>query len=270
MKIYSTWSDDFDAFEHFFEGHDVQPLPEDFKGLEMDLLIFPGGHDVHPERYGGEIPNNSPYAGWIDEVRDAYESRVFQYMMTGMLKTKKTLAVCRGMQAVNVFLGGALYYDIGTRFGRTHPYTHKVVWQVPTIFSNILTVNSTHHQGLRRMGDNIRPRILAIEPGTSIPEAVLWGDSILGMQFHPELWGDETEMKVFSKGIIDWVEGKSSITTGEEVSEPRLKTKARYSWDTPPEPASFKIPEWMEQNEEEEEIPDDDQYSDDEEPEEEE
>ena len=268
MKIFSTWSDELGAFQRFFEGHEVERLPKDFKGLEMDLLIFPGGHDVHPARYGSTIPENSQYAGWIDEKRDSYESSVFDAVMVEKLKTKKVLAVCRGMQFVNVCLGGSLYYDIQSRFGRSHPITHAINWHLPTVFSSIKTVNSIHHQALRNTGDNMRYRLLAVEPTTSITEAILWGDRILGMQFHPELWRDKIEMQVFSKGIIDWIEGKTSLVVGEKVEETPRKRLSGFEYGSSHQINS----DWfIEPSSDEDEMPEeDDEMLDDEQDEEEE
>lgn len=260
MKIYSTWKDEFSAFQWFFKGHEVLRLPKDYEGLEMDLLLFPGGEDVSPKRYGGKVPNDSSYGGWVDEARDEWEMKVFNDWCRGKIVCKKTLGICRGMQFLNVALGGSLVYDIYSRFGRSHPNIHDIVWQMPTIFSKATKVNSIHHQAVYGVGDNRRYRILAVEPNTSLPEAILWGDSILGMQFHPELMGDAELVSIFAEGIQAWVDGKAPVIDGMPIdtSKPRRYTatfsfaKAEEMLKEVNQPTPT-LPEWFTGSEEEEE-----------------
>lgn len=279
MKIYTTAVDEFSKFARFFEGHEFAMLPEEYEGIDIDLLLFPGGSDIHPKRYGSKLPENSQYKDWIDIDRDTWEFNVIQRVMVGKLAPKKVLGVCRGAQFLNVCMGGRLTYDIFTRYGRHHPAVHRVDWQVKTVFSEITTVNSSHHQAIYNLGDNYRPRILAIEPNTSIIEAVLWGDKYLGMQFHPELWGDLDEMRILSKGILDWVKGKSILVGNSDESESPRRPRRANAWGNPPPGAEEQSqalkafmanweatpPEPPDFEQDDDEIDDDDEDSDDEE-----
>jgi len=226
LNIYVTAGDQFSCFGNFFAGHNFQYLPENYDAkLDVDLLLFPGGADVHPKRYGSRIPDESVYDKWIDENRDEWEFKVMQDISRGSLKPRKVLGVCRGMQFLNVALGGSLTYDIARRYGKPHPNVHAVDWIVPNVFSSVSYVNSLHHQSIYSKGNNLNPIMLGIEPNSEIVEAILWGDRYLGMQFHPELWKNETEMRVFSDGILDWIRGKNRILTGERPVETPKRRK---------------------------------------------
>lgn len=249
MKIYTTALDELSAFRRFFEGHTVELLPKDYSFLPIDLLLFPGGSDVHPKNYGGKIPAKSQYAGWIDEPRDEWELGVFKNFLRGRTKVRKVLGVCRGMQLLNVGLGGTLVYDIASRYGKPHPNVHSITWNMENSFSPIQEVNSIHHQGIYTYGDMLNPRILGNEPNTGVIEAILWGDTILGTQFHPELWGNRDEMRVFSQGILDWVEGKSLVATSnasrERASRERVygDKKLKVSYEYEAVPAAYVVPD---------------------------
>jgi putative glutamine amidotransferase len=221
VKIFTTWTDELRAFRHFFEGHEVNLLPKQYKGLKMDLLIFPGGDDVQPERYGYKMPENSNYAHWVNPERDAWEFQVHEDVIKGKLLTSKVLGICRGMQLLNVAFSGKLIYDIAGRTGNGHPSYHPIKWKVDNIFSSIKMVNSLHHQAIGIHGHDMRYILLGVEPNSGIAEAAMWGDKFLGMQFHPELGGNDEDMRLISKGILDWVEGKNNIITGVELPKSR-------------------------------------------------
>src|SRR5690349_13264398 len=169
MHIYTTTMDEFRAFERFFAGHTFKLLPKDYsKSLDIDLLLFPGGSDIHPNRYGANIPANSGFGEWLDTERDEWEFSVIRDVSLNKLQPTKVLGVCRGMQFLNVAMGGRLTYDIFSRYGRNHPAVHEIRWQMPTVFSSLTHVNSSHHQCIYTIGDNQRPRILGSEPTLSI------------------------------------------------------------------------------------------------------
>lgn len=85
----------------------------------LDGLVLQGGSDIAPESYG-EAPLKPEWAG--DRVRDVYEMELLhEFIEAG----KPVLGICRGLQLINIALGGTLYQDIssqmqGAQIGRAH------------------------------------------------------------------------------------------------------------------------------------------------------
>lgn len=157
-----------------------------------DGFLFSGGVDVDPSYYGEEKLNGTVE---VDPVRDALE-------MTGLgivLKTNKPImGICRGIQSVNVGMGGTLYQDIPSQrpsdichrqsAPATEP-THKVT-TVPGTKLGALTggsfmTNSFHHQGIKTPAPGLRVAALAADGMIEALESV--DDRfILLVQWHPE------------------------------------------------------------------------------------
>src|SRR3974390_5412 len=75
----------------------------------LDALVLEGGSDVWPGSYG-ETPLEERWNG--DRVRDVYEKALLEAFAA---RAKPVLGVCRGLQLVNVALGGTLYQDLDTQ-----------------------------------------------------------------------------------------------------------------------------------------------------------
>src|SRR3990172_6629496 len=177
--------------------------PEEDSKLDIDLLIFSGGEDVDLKRYmdsaGIEKYNDLVSS---NPKRDAVEAKIFDLFMRGTITVNKILGVCRGMQFINVMLGGTLYPDLFS-VGKSHKAYHKIIQNTTHPLNYLTYVNSLHHQGLQGMGNyysdtekEFRYDIIAYEESTQIYEVVTWNrDQILGVQFHPEFFVDNTEVK---------------------------------------------------------------------------
>ena len=76
---------------------------------ECDGILFTGGVDIHPKRYYEHILNDTVS---IDEKRDEME---FAIMEQALKLNKPILAICRGVQLLNVAMGGSLYQDLPTQ-----------------------------------------------------------------------------------------------------------------------------------------------------------
>lgn len=157
-----------------------------------DGFLFSGGVDLDPALYGEEKLNDTVE---VDPVRDALE-------MTGMrliLKTDKPiLGICRGIQSVNVGMGGTLYQDIPSQrpsdicHRQTAPATeptHKVTVEDGTLLRSLLKetvmTNSFHHQGVKDPAPGLR---VAARAGDGMIEALesTTDRFILLVQWHPE------------------------------------------------------------------------------------
>jgi putative glutamine amidotransferase len=160
----------------------------------LDGLLLQGGADVSPKAYG-EQPLKPEWGG--DPVRDAYEVELLHEFMEAK---KPVLGICRGMQLINVALGGSLYQDLPTQHqGRVaHESTdydrnaHPVVFaegsQIAKWYEGIAggRVISIHHQAINRLGRDI---VVEARAGDDdVIEAIRWqGRSfVFGVQWHPE------------------------------------------------------------------------------------
>lgn len=183
------------------------------KVIHGDILIFTGGEDINP-RFYGENPKGCHF--WNDN-RDSTESTIWDMYRAGLIKVKKVLGICRGIQILNVMLGGTLIQDLPS-IGKSHKGIHNIEWQpvVSELFANITIVNSFHHQAIKHIGESARYTVLGKEPNTSVIEAISWydrrgagkGDNILGVQFHPEFFA-KPERENFFSSIEKWIDGES-------------------------------------------------------------
>ena len=164
-------------------------------------LVLTGGEDVEPARYG-----RTPHSKLedTDPARDAAELALIAVARERRLPI---LAICRGIQILNVALGGTLYQDLGSE--RPGPITHTgndsrhAVRVEPgsllerTLGTRSATVNSRHHQAIRDLAPGLRAVAWA-EDG--LIEAAELSDTgggeswTLAVQWHPE---DLTERALF-------------------------------------------------------------------------
>jgi putative glutamine amidotransferase len=157
-------------------------------------LVLTGGEDVAPQRYG-EAPHLA--LGAVNESRDAWELAL---IAAARARGMPTLAICRGIQVLNVAFGGTLVQDIpsqcpsalahadkGGRAARVHEITVDAGTRLARILdAERLTVNSAHHQSIGRVGKGLR--ITARAPDGIVEGAEWVGDDwwAVGVQWHPE------------------------------------------------------------------------------------
>lgn len=149
----------------------------------VDAILLPGGGDVTPALYGGRH-DASVYDA--DAVQDAFDLAVARWAIADGIPL---LAICRGMQVVNVALGGSLVTDMHT--AHRHVST-KVDIEPQSLLSRVvsnqwLTVSCYHHQVVDRLGEGLRSSATTHD---GLIEAVELADRrpgwFLGVQWHPE------------------------------------------------------------------------------------
>lgn len=166
---------------------------EDFS--RCDGFLLSGGVDMHPSAYGNSRVDY-PWATNFNEARDAFELEVFQY---ACLHEKPVLAICRGLQVVNVALGGNLIQDLqeqgfsNHRKGAEADREHLISVEPSSLLFSIAgqsqgLVNSAHHQGLDRIAESLR---VSAWSDDRVVEAIEYMDFdqkpfFLGVQWHPE------------------------------------------------------------------------------------
>ncbi len=151
---------------------------------EFDGLFLSGGKDVSPE-YGGARDLVHPKE--FDRSRDAME---IELLSSAIRNDQPVLAVCRGFQLLNVYMGGTLRSHVDGHIDGSGPSEDHNLTPVPgsrlaraTGHRNFV-VNSRHHQALDRVGD----RLVVTANVGNLVEAVEHDDRlwVVGVQWHPE------------------------------------------------------------------------------------
>ncbi|WP_328870148.1 gamma-glutamyl-gamma-aminobutyrate hydrolase family protein [Streptomyces sp. NBC_00287] len=166
----------------------------------LDGLVIAGGPDVEPVRYGAE---RHPRTGPPARERDAWELALIEAALTARLPL---LGICRGMQLLNVALGGTLVQHLEGHAEVVGVFGGHTVKPVPgTLYAGIApeetSVPTYHHQSVDRLGEGLVPSAHA-EDGTL--EAVeLPGDHwVLGVQWHPEMGEDVRVMRALVEASV--------------------------------------------------------------------
>lgn len=168
------------------------PAIEEYVDL-CDGFLFCGGADITPLLFGQEPVNG---IGETNIALDIFQIR----MMKKVLSTRKpVLAICRGIQILNVACGGTIYQDISLQPGAplNHMQTsssrkdisHKVIVEPNTLLHRItggvIYTNSYHHQTLEHLGTGL---IASAHTSDHTVEAVEMPEHpfVIGVQWHPE------------------------------------------------------------------------------------
>ena len=165
----------------------------------LDGILIPGGVDMSPETFGEE-PH--PRLGRIDPARDRVEMTLTAWAVED---EKPVLGLCRGLQVINVTLGGTLYQDLEAQcpdgikhdYYPTHGYGRDFLAHEVTLAKGSrlrhamehdrIRVNSMHHQGIKTLSPSLM--VSATAPDGLIEAAESAGDHFLvGVQWHPEVF----------------------------------------------------------------------------------
>lgn len=176
---------------------------------QLDGLMLAGGGDVVPARFQEEP---IPELGETTPVRDAFELSILPMAMEHRMPV---LGICRGIQVMNVALGGSLYQDLPAQFQpdflpllphqQTEEYekpTHPVSVKPSSLLHRLvgapqLSVNSMHHQAVKAIASPLCPVATA-------PDGVIEAlehpklPFFLGVQWHPERLEDEASRQLFA------------------------------------------------------------------------
>lgn len=199
---YPKWikgnDDHIEIVELHWEKHnldEVWDLVEDCDGI-----VLTGGVDIHPRFYENErleFPNGD---GKFNEERDEFEMHVFETALNFHLPV---LAICRGLQLVNVALGGDLIQDLEETGKKNHRRmsdvddAHTISISEGSLLNQVIgnvsaTINGAHHQAIGRLSDELMAT--AFSPDGVI-EAIEWKDKtdepwLMAVQWHPERMKD--------------------------------------------------------------------------------
>ncbi|MBI4468539.1 MAG: gamma-glutamyl-gamma-aminobutyrate hydrolase family protein [Acidobacteria bacterium] len=197
---------------------------EDALARAGGVVLSGSNSDVDPARYHEEP---LPQLGHVVRERDEVDQ-----LLLGIAEERRlpVLAICYGIQALNVFRGGTLYQDIQTQVKNAikheqgEPYgvpSHTIVLEERSLLSEIAgrlkpRVNSHHHQAINQIGRGLKPIAWASD---GLVEAVVADPSeqwVLGVQWHPEASAgiDDFSRKIFAE-FVEAVRGQRPEARGQ-------------------------------------------------------
>ena len=167
----------------------------DMRLLDMvDGLLLPGGLDIDPSAYGAQL---QPGCESIDPARDMFELALTREAFS---RNMPVLGICRGLQVINVALGGTLEQDIESRLGTLHrpalgslaeDSAHPVDFAEGSTCAQVAgaataVIRSHHHQAVHVAGSGVA--ITGVSTADGICEALEVSDLdfAIGVQWHAE------------------------------------------------------------------------------------
>lgn len=163
----------------------------------IDGLLLSGGSDLDPGYYGEEC---TPELGITNPERDAFEIALLRLALR---RRVPILGICRGMQVLNVALGGTLYQDLPSQLGKDilkhwqetpkRQPAHRIEIRHNSNLAEITRyqyakVNSYHHQGIKEVADSL---VVTARSSDGVIEAVEYHDFsdqwLIGVQWHAEI-----------------------------------------------------------------------------------
>ena len=164
---------------------------------------------MNPELYGQK---NEGLTGELIPARDSMEGKLLK---AALELDKGVLGICRGLQFINVMLGGSLYQDIPTQFESNVNHRQPAPYHLPihpvtvsgplaeAVEAEEIMVNSCHHQGIRDLSPELE--IMASAPDGLVEAIRLPGKKFVwAVQWHPEFMHrvDENSRRIF-RGFVE-------------------------------------------------------------------
>jgi len=179
----------------------------------LDGLVLTGGGDIDPARFG-EARRPA-----VDDVSSARDDLEIGLTHRALADDVPLFAICRGIQVLNVALGGTLVQDIPGELPHALAHSQKAPRHEPTHAVKVMgegtrlgrvlgtlevNVNSMHHQAIKRLGEGLRE--VAWAPDGIVEGVEMPGDDrfVLGVQWHPEeLVGHDPAARNLFAAIVD-------------------------------------------------------------------
>lgn len=169
-------------------AHPADPVEEDVgvRLARFDGVVLPGGGDLAPHRYGAVDTHDSVYD--VDDLQDAFDLQVAREALESGIPL---LAICRGLQVVNVALGGTLRQDMG---GPDHEHRHLVhpvavrpgSRTAQAVGADKVEASCYHHQRVDRLGDGLTVAATASDGTIEALELPTVRGWFTAVQWHPE------------------------------------------------------------------------------------
>jgi putative glutamine amidotransferase len=203
------------------------PLSQLTVDLEnSDGIILTGGVDIHPGLYGNAF--DTIRCGTIDIIRDEIETTLLDYALEN---GTPCLGVCRGLQFMNVYMGGSLHPHLPDTLSDIHRgkdgnsteheiYVTQKLGALDIKPGNKSATVSHHHQGISRLADNLEAWAIAPD---GLTEAIRHSDTtshpfFIGVQWHPERSDPSGSLATpigagFLKAVLDEIRVKKNTDT---------------------------------------------------------
>ena len=179
----------------------------------LDGLVLTGGGDIEPSRFAEAA---HPKTTLVSIERDALE---LELVDRALREDVPVFAICRGLQVLNVALGGSLHQHVPDVFGdgvqhsqsaKRHVPTHDVKLQMEgtrlgaILGASELRVNSFHHQAVHRLGRDLRDVAWAPDNVIEALEHADRGRFVVAVQWHPEeLVGHDAAARALFTAVVD-------------------------------------------------------------------
>jgi gamma-glutamyl-gamma-aminobutyrate hydrolase PuuD len=198
------------GYVHSVERAGGRPLlvPPALEGVEetleaLDGLVFSGGSDIDPGVYGAESHEQT---NGVRPLRDRAELALLE---AAIARDMPVLAICRGLEVLNVVRGGDLEQHLPDRVGHEahrevlgvfseHGVDLKATSRVGTLLGDRAAVKSHHHQGVRRLGEGLVETAWA-EDGTVEGLEDPSRRFLVGVLWHPEEGEDDPLFRALVK-----------------------------------------------------------------------
>lgn len=154
-----------------------------------DGFLITGGADINPKHFNEENKGDS------HDVIDSLDEVDKQIVLHAAKYNKPVLGICRGHQAINIFLGGSLHQDIGNSHNED-PHIH----QINTVKNNFINfehkiiVNTYHHQAVKKLAPDME--IIATHNDGTVEAIAHQKLPIFGVQWHPEINSNSPESTI--------------------------------------------------------------------------
>lgn len=188
--------------------HPADPAETDVADrlARFDGVLLPGGGDLAPHRYGAADTHAAVYD--VDDLQDAFDLEVARRALDLGIPL---LAICRGLQTVNVALGGTLEQDMGGPEREHRHLVHPVAVERDTLLERALGAEKAeascyHHQRVDRLGSGLTVTARAADgtvEGLELPGAQGWFTAV---QWHPE---DTADRDPAQQALFDALVGEA-------------------------------------------------------------
>ena len=184
-------------------------IPE-FPLTDIDGLLLTGGGDIHPSNFDADWHSTLKY---VDEDRDDLEIPLCQ---AAIEEDMPVFGICRGIQIMNVAMGGSLYQDIPSEYPAAASCQtqrngvdsrHPIEIEADSLLNQITSrctdeVNSAHHQAVKEIGAGF---VVTARTTEGIVEAMENPSKrfVLGVQYHPERMLQTTEFREHRRKLFE-------------------------------------------------------------------
>ncbi len=186
---------------------------------KIDGLVIVGAPDLPVKIYNGQQPDTDEYE-IMHPKRELFDRAIFLEVKK---KQKPILATCAGLQHINVIYGGTLYEDLPNSFKSTIEHylvngnysTHTVNLESGSLVHQVMktscpSVSSTHHQGIRKLGQGLKAVGWSSDGLIEAIEDVLNPQAFIAVQWHPELMPESQEQMHLFRWLVKMA-GKTKI-----------------------------------------------------------